>query len=169
VWCVHNDSRNYWHDNAQKFDFLVFCCYLVASISMHFKSSEPNSKTLFFGQIKIQKNLSRGPNIKTKLHFDKNSHQKNIHHHLNNIMKLEKKKHKNNNINNIWYISYKMDDVQWWIVWWRWAIRIVVWKKTTLHIAKGNKSRVIASHILPLATHLDELDENYLDHENYIW
>jgi hypothetical protein len=50
VWCVHNDRCNCQYDNAQKFDFLVICCYLVASISMHFKSSEPNSKTLFFGK-----------------------------------------------------------------------------------------------------------------------
>lgn len=92
VWCVHNDRCNGQYDIAQKFDFLVICSYLVASIIMHFKSSEPNSKTLFFGQIKIQKNLSRGPNIKLFLHFDKNSHQKNIHHHLTNIMKLKTKK-----------------------------------------------------------------------------
>jgi hypothetical protein len=75
---------------------------------MQFKSSEPNSNTLCFGQIKIQKNLSRGPNIKTKLQFDKNSHQKNIHHHLNHIMKLKKK-----NIKKYILIVYDIFHITW--------------------------------------------------------
>ncbi len=97
---MNNDRCNCQYYNAQKFYFLVICCYLVGSISMHFKSSEQISKTLLFWQIKIQKNLSKGPNIKLFFHFDKNSHQKNIHQQFNNNMTL-KKKHKNNNINNI--------------------------------------------------------------------
>jgi hypothetical protein len=75
---------------------------------MHFKSSEPNSKTLCFWQIEIQKKLSRGPNMKKNLHFDKNSHQKNIHHHLNNIMKLKK-----NKIKIIILLIYDIYDIRW--------------------------------------------------------
>ncbi len=54
VWCVHNDRCNGRYDNAQKLDFLVICSYLVASTSMHFKSSELNSNTLFFGKQKFK-------------------------------------------------------------------------------------------------------------------
>jgi hypothetical protein len=108
VWCVNNDRCNCQYYNAQKFDFLVICCYLVVSISIPFKSYEPNSKNLLFWQIKIPKNLSRGPNINVFLHFDKNSHQKNIHHHLNNIMKLKKK-----NIKKFILIIYDIFHIRW--------------------------------------------------------
>jgi hypothetical protein len=76
VWCVYNDRCNYRYNNAKKFDFLVIFCYLVASINMHFKSSEPNSNTLFFWQIKIQKTFLGVPTsicfcILTKIHTKK--------------------------------------------------------------------------------------------------
>lgn len=109
VWCVHNDRCNGRYDTTQKFEFLVICSYLVASIIMHFKSSEPNSKTLFFGQIKIQKNLSRGPNIKLFFAFWQKFTPKKHSSPLDQHHEIENKK----NIKIIILIIYDIFHIRW--------------------------------------------------------